>query len=45
MRKDEIEDSRQEAWGAACNADFIGIQHDKLTKEDGRARGSERSVR
>jgi hypothetical protein len=25
-----IEDCRQKAWGAACNADYVGVQHDRL---------------
>src|SRR5215471_15225715 len=25
-----IEECRQNAWGAACNADWIGKQHDEL---------------
>ena len=32
-RKAFIEDCHQKAWGAACNADWIGKQSDELTSQ------------
>jgi hypothetical protein len=29
-REDFIEDCRSKAWGAACNADYVGAQHERL---------------
>jgi hypothetical protein len=29
-RQTFLEDCRQKAWGAACNADYVGVQHDRL---------------
>jgi hypothetical protein len=29
-RQTFIDDCRQKAWGAACNADYVGVQHDRL---------------